>query len=74
MNRGDIYNYYYHIDYTRAISDYDQVLALDPNAAHTTSVCGHRMLASHHGWHVSVFPELLAGGVTSGCTLASPAR
>src|SRR6266849_8215743 len=54
MNRGDIYNYYYQIDYDRAIADYDRVLAIDPEAYHHTSLCGHRMLALHHGWNLSV--------------------
>jgi tetratricopeptide (TPR) repeat protein len=74
MNRGDIYNYYYDIDYTRAISDYDRVLSLDPSAAHSTSVCGHRMLAAHHGWHLSVFQELLSGRPITDCGGASPGR
>jgi tetratricopeptide (TPR) repeat protein len=73
MNRGDIHNYYYDINYGRAIADYDRVLAIDSQAANTTSVCGHRMLAIHHGWDLSVFGEVLIRGVNSGCTLAAPA-
>jgi hypothetical protein len=47
MNRGDIYNYICNIDFDKAIADYDRVLALDHQH---TSVCGHRLLAQHHGW------------------------
>ena len=36
MNRGDIYNYYYAIDYERAVADYDRVLEIDPNAPNYT--------------------------------------
>src|SRR2546430_3450082 len=45
MNRGDIYNFYHEIDYARAITDYDHVLAVDPEAASHTSLCGHRAIA-----------------------------
>jgi tetratricopeptide (TPR) repeat protein len=67
MNRGDIHNYYYEIDYVRAVADYDQVLSLDPNAAEHTSVCGHRLLALNHGWNLNVLGSLLTNGVTAGC-------
>jgi tetratricopeptide (TPR) repeat protein len=69
MNRGDIYNYYYQIDYDRAIADYDRVIQL--HAEHT-SVCGHRLLALHHGWDLGVFGALLTSGGAAGCTVASP--
>ena len=69
MNRGDIHNYYYQIDYDRAIADYDRVIQLHPEH---TSVCGHRLLALHHGWDLSVFGDLLTGGGRAGCTVASP--
>jgi tetratricopeptide (TPR) repeat protein len=59
MNRGDIYNYYYAIDYNRAVADYDRVLRL-PGAEHT-SVCGHRMLAANHGWNPGTFVDILTG-------------
>ena len=65
--RGDIYNYYYRIDRQRAIADYDRVIAQGPAAIRGTSVCGHRMLAYHDGWHVSVFLDLATGGTESGC-------
>jgi len=74
MNRGDIYNYYDHIDYDRAVADYDRVLAIDPTARDRTSVCGHRMLAYHHGWSVSVFAELFTHGTQSGCVSETPAH
>ena len=48
MNRGDIYNYYYQINFDKAIADYNRVIAIDP--AHT-SVCGHLALAKNHGWN-----------------------
>jgi hypothetical protein len=51
MNSGDIYNYYYPIDYDKAVADYDRVLKINP--AHTR-VCGHRLLALHHGWDAGV--------------------
>ena len=73
MNRGDIYNYYYAIDYDRAVADYDRVLRL-PGAEHT-SVCGHRMLAANHGWNPGVLVEIMtAFGMQSepGCGGASP--
>jgi tetratricopeptide (TPR) repeat protein len=49
MNRGDIFNYYYQIDRTRAVADYDRVLAADPDAIQNTSVCGHRAVALNGG-------------------------
>lgn len=67
MNRGDIYNYYYDIDYDRAVADYDQVLRVDPTAVGHTSVCGHRLLALNHGWNLNVLGSLLIHGVTAGC-------
>jgi len=69
MNRGDIHNYYYQIDFDRAIADYDRVIQLQ---AEHTSVCGHRLLALHHGWDLGVFGALLTGGSAAGCTIASP--
>ena len=65
MNRGDIHNYYYDIDYAKAIADYDRVLAL-PHAG--TSVCGHRLLAQHHGWDPGVLVTVALQGVTAGCS------
>ncbi len=67
MNRGDIYNYYYAINYERAVADYDRVLKIDPSAANHTSVCGHRMLALQHGWNPNVLGALLTSGVMAGC-------
>jgi tetratricopeptide (TPR) repeat protein len=67
MNRGDIYNYYYEINYEHAVADYDRVLSIDPNAAEHTSVCGHRLLALNHGWNLNVLGALLTNGVTAGC-------
>ena len=67
MNRGDIYNYYYAIDYARAVADYDRVLEIDPNAPNYSSVCGHRLLAINHGWSLNVLRELLLHGVRAGC-------
>jgi len=72
MSRGDIHNYYYQIDYDRAVADYDRVLALDAQAGSHTSVCGHRMLAMHHGWGPGVLVEILTGGTRAGCPAASP--
>ena len=67
MNRGDLYNYYYAIDYARAVADYDRVLSIDPTAPSHTSVCGHRMLALNHGWSLAVLRDLATNGVTAGC-------
>ena len=65
MNRGDIYNYYYKIDFDKAIADYDRVLALAPQH---TSVCGHRLLALHHGWDLGVLATVVtAGPELAGC-------
>ena len=64
MNRGDIRNYYYDVDRTRAIQDYDRVLAIAPN---TPSLCGHRMIAFHGGWDPTIYAEILINGVDSGC-------
>jgi len=55
MNRGDLYNYY-QIDRKKAVSDYDQVIAL--GAAHGTSVCGHRILAVNQGWNLCTFVDI----------------
>jgi tetratricopeptide (TPR) repeat protein len=70
MNRGDIYNYYYEIDYERAVADYNRVLSIDPNAMEYTSVCGHRLLAINHGWNLNVFVNLLTKGATGGCQIS----
>lgn len=69
MNRGDIHNYYYDIDFELAVADYDRVLAIDPDAPRHTSVCGHRMLALNHGWNLSILGEILMRGKDSGCPL-----
>jgi len=66
MNRGDIYNYYYNINYDLAIADYDRILPLRPLPG---SLCGHRLLALHHGWDLGVFVELfITKGFEAGCT------
>jgi len=66
MNRGDIYNYYYHINYDLAIADYDRILQLRPLPV---SLCGHRLLALHHGWDLGVFVEVfITKGFEAGCT------
>jgi tetratricopeptide (TPR) repeat protein len=67
MSRADIYNYYYAIDYERAVANYNQVLKVDPKAMEYTSVCGHRLLALNHGWNLNVLGALLAKGATAGC-------
>ncbi len=66
MNRADIYNYYYDIDYDKALADYNRVLALHPQG---TSVCGHRLLAQNHGWSLgAVVTILYQGPVQAGCS------
>jgi tetratricopeptide (TPR) repeat protein len=64
MNLGDIYNYYYRIDYDRALQDYDRVLAIDPK---TPNLCGHRLLAMRHGWNPGIHLEVLIRGADIGC-------
>jgi tetratricopeptide (TPR) repeat protein len=65
MNRSDIRNFYYAIDYQQAVADYDRVLQLDPSH---TSVSGHRLLALHHGWDIGVFTTVyLQGATQAGC-------
>lgn len=67
LNRGDIYNFYYHIDRAKAIADYDRVLKMSPQAYKNTSVCGHRLLAQNNGWHFIVLLKLFSGGMNAGC-------
>ena len=59
MNRGDIYNYYYQIDYARAIADYNRILELGPAVYTHTSLCGHLAMAHHSGNLIGAFAELL---------------
>ncbi len=67
MNRGDIYNYYYEINYDRAVADYDRILQIG-GREHNTSVCGHRLLAEHRGWDLGVFVEVFfTKGFDAGC-------
>ena len=58
LNRGDIYNYYYDINYDLAIADYDRAIAADPSIRDSTSVCGHRAVANLRGNSIG-FPVLL---------------
>ncbi len=67
MSRGDIYNFYYAIDFERAVADYDLILKLDPHAMRYTSVCGHRLLALNHGWSLNVLWQVARQGVQAGC-------
>ena len=66
LNRGDLYNYYYAIDRRRAIADYDRVIAQGPAVYGGTSVCGHRWLALHNGWHLSTL-AIFVHGPAVGC-------
>lgn len=59
MNRGDIHNYYYHIDRQAAIADYERVISLTNNR--DTSVCGHLFLAKHNGWNAGTVVGLFSG-------------
>ena len=68
MNRGDIYNYYYEINYDSAVADYDRILQIG-GRERSTSVCGHRLLALHHGWDLGVFVDVfITKGPEAGCT------
>jgi tetratricopeptide (TPR) repeat protein len=60
MNRGDIHNYYYHIDRQSAIADYKKVIALGGNQ-NETSVCGHLFLAKHNGWTLGAYLGYFTG-------------
>lgn len=71
MNRGDIYNFNYQIDRQKAIADYDRVIAQGPTAYHDTSVCGHRWLALHNGWHLSTL-AVFVQGPDAGCRVSTP--
>jgi hypothetical protein len=64
MNRADIHNFYYAIDYASALADYDRVIQL---GAQGTSVCGHRLLALHHGWNLGTLAGILSMLVTHAC-------
>ncbi|HKB88433.1 MAG TPA: tetratricopeptide repeat protein [Patescibacteria group bacterium] len=50
MNRGDIHNYYFEIDRSKAVVDYEKVVSLVGYTG--TSVCGHLFLARHDGWNL----------------------
>ena len=56
MNRGDIHNYYYEINRSSAIADYEKVISL--GGTRGTSVCGHLLLARTNGWTLSTIFEL----------------
>lgn len=64
-NRGDIYNYYYSIDYQKALADYDS--ALSHGAPKEGSLCSHRLLALNGGWSLNVLWQLISKGVNVGC-------
>ncbi len=69
MNRGDLYNYYHHIDRARAIGDYDRALELDPN---NSVACGHRAVAYQNAGDWSQLPAVLVRG--DDCAIISPAH
>ena len=43
INRGDIYNFYYQIDHSKAITLYEKVISLGSTKGN--SVCGHKAMA-----------------------------
>ena len=67
MNRGDIHNYYFNIDRSKAMADYNKVLSFGPEVYLNTNLCGHRLLAKNNGWNLKMFWQLLTGGVMAGC-------
>jgi hypothetical protein len=69
MNRGDIYNFYFHQDNEQAIHDYNRVIALGGDR--TTSVCGHRWLAVHHGWNIGTVVSPFMAFPSPHCSLKS---
>lgn len=59
MNRGDIYNYYFEIDKTKAITDYKKIISIAGTTG--TSVCGHLFLARHNGWNLGTILDFPFG-------------
>ncbi|MGH7204481.1 MAG: hypothetical protein ACREHC_08650, partial [Candidatus Levyibacteriota bacterium] len=57
MNRGDIYNFYYTINRSKALEDYNKVIAL--GGQHGTSVCGHKAMAQNNNFLPLVFLQLI---------------
>jgi tetratricopeptide (TPR) repeat protein len=56
MNRGDIYNYYFEIDKTKAITDYEKIISIA--GAGGTGVCGHLAMAKYSK-NVLSFPRVI---------------
>lgn len=67
-NRGDIYNFYYRIDYQKALADYDKVMTLGVNP-NESGICNHRLLAYEKGNHLAMIWDILRGGLRVGCQL-----
>lgn len=61
MNRGDLFNYYYQINKTSAINDYERVIFLDPDHNQEPNVCGHLFLARHNGWNLQTIIDFFLG-------------
>jgi tetratricopeptide (TPR) repeat protein len=61
MNRGDIHNYYYHIDRKAAIADYKRVITIGITKDASKSVCGHLFLAKHNGWTLRAYIDFFSG-------------
>ncbi|MBP9817179.1 tetratricopeptide repeat protein [Candidatus Shapirobacteria bacterium] len=64
MNRGDLYNYYLVVkDKTKAMADYDRVIALGKETIKSEAVCGHRDMATYEGNFVrAIFNAVLRKG------------
>lgn len=56
MNRGDIYNYYFEVDKTKAIADYEKIISIAGTGG--TGVCGHLAMAKYSK-NVLSFPKVL---------------
>ena len=67
-NRGDIYNFYYQIDYQKALADYNKVIILgvDPKEM---GICNHRLLAYEKGNRLAMIWDILRVGLHAGCQL-----
>ncbi len=65
MNRGDIYNYYYSVDYDKALANYNKIL--DLGVPRQGSLCGHRLMALNRGWSLNIIYQVLTKGINAGC-------
>ncbi len=65
MNRGDIYNYYYNLNRSLAMKDYEKVIALGKTKGN--SVCGHMAMARYNHFLPAAFVNILLVHSIPGC-------